>query len=295
MNNKFVRLPNGDMIELYEENISNSYCVFKFVNKDFNEIRKFFGTEIIDYVDILDKYKNFMKSYNIYAKVSECIHQNILIDQPKTVVVTEAYTETIPAVVDEKTGDIITEEQVIEHPAVMDTVTKQVSAEMIKVVFEKPKAEDEINNIKKIVGIVNTNSMNLDEYKEYYIKQSNIKLSEYLAEHPLVSTCHGSKEGIYNITKDKQDLMTSNYITYTVKKKNVDPDTVLTWNESGEECEVWEESEFLQLIVEIEAVVKPLVSQQQSIEKQILSATDFNSVKNISLDYSIADIRNTSE
>ena len=294
MNNKFVRLPNGDILDIYEENISNAYCVFKFVNKDFNEIRKFFGTEIIDYVDILDKDKNLMKSYNIYAKVAECIHQNVLIDQPETIVVTEAYTETIPAVIDETTGDVITEEQVIEHPAVMGTVTKQVSAEMIKVVFEKPKAEDEINNIKKVVGIVNTNSMNLDEYKEYYIKQSNIKLSEYLAEHPLVSTCHGNKEGTYNITKDKQDLMTSNYITYTVKK-NADPDTVLTWNESGEECEVWEESEYLQLIVEIEAVVKPLVSHQQSIEKQILSATDFTSVKDISLDYSVADIRNASK
>lgn len=294
MNNKFVRLPNGDMIDLYEENISNAYCVFKFVNKDFNEIRKFFGTEIIDYVDILDKDKNLMKSYNIYAKVAECIHQNVLIDQPETIVVTEAYTEAIPAVIDETTGDVITEEQVVEHPAVMGTATKQVSAEMIKVVFEKPKAEDEINNIKKVVGIVNTNSMNLDEYKEYYIKQSNVKLSEYLAEHPLISSCHGNKEGTYNITKDKQDLMTSNYITYTVKK-NADPDTVLTWNESGEECEVWEESEYLQLIVEIEAVVKPLVSHQQSIEKQILSATDFTSVKDISLDYSVADIRNVSK
>lgn len=135
--------------------------------------------------------------------------------------------------------------------------------------------------------------MNLDEFKRYYIDLSNKNLKEYLADNPLISTCHNNVSGTYNITKDKQDLMTSNYLTYTIKK-TLDSNAVLTWNESGEECEVWTEEEYLQLIVEIEAIVKPLVSYQQSIEKQIISANDLESIKSISLDYSVADIRNSS-
>lgn len=291
---KYLRLPNGKLIDYYNESINDAMCIIEFINKDYKTIKEFFGTDIINYIDILDEDKNIVRTYDIYAIMRECVFESTTIQEIGTKIIKEAYTEIVPEVIDEATNTVIELEKTIEHEAETEETVVEIPVDLIKVKLRKPRVEDEVNNIKKVVGIVNPNNMTLDEYKDYYISLSNDKLADYLLKHPLVSTCHGNKEGIYNITKAKQDLMTSNYITYTVKK-GIDPDAILTWNESGEECETWTEEEYLQLVIEIEAVVKPLVAHQQSLEKQITSSLDIESVKAISLDYSVADIRNSGE
>lgn len=287
---KFIRLPNGNLMECYDCIVNTTTCVIKFVNEEVKTVKDFFGTEIINYIDILNENEKLIKSYDIYAKRQECICEDTTIKESGYRVVKEAYTETVPAVTDEE-GNILEEEYTIEHPEEIETIYKDVPVEMITVVMSKPTSKEEIDNIKEVVGIVNVNNMTLDEFKAYYINLSNTKLAAYLAEHPLISSCHNNTPGTYTITKDKQDLMTSNYITYTIKK-SIDSNAILTWNESGEECEVWTETEYLQLILEIEAIVKPLVSKQQSLEKEIVNANSMEAVKAIELDYSVADIRN---
>lgn len=160
-------------------------------------------------------------------------------------------------------------------------------APSLRVIFKKTELEEKVAQIdKKVNAVVNEEAMTLEEYKEYKIGKTKEALNAFLAENPITSTAHAGVEGVYSITKEKQNLMTSNYLTYTIKKQISPKLAVLTWNETGKECEVWEEHEFIQLIMEIEARVKPLVSYQQSIEAQIREATDKIAASEIVCDYS---------
>ena len=100
----------------------------------------------------------------------------------------------------------------------------------------------------------------------------------------MVSSCHGNKECAYSVTQEKQSLMMSQYMAYQIEKQ-VNPNTVLTWNESGEECEVWTEEEFLQLVLEVKHYVYPIISYQQSIEKEISSCQSIKELDAIIIDY----------
>ena len=114
-------------------------------------------------------------------------------------------------------------------------------------------------------------------------------LEQYLASHPLISTCHSDTEAQYNVTTEKQNLMTSHYATYTIEK-NLGLNPVLKWNSTGEECEEWTEEEFIQLILEIKAYVEPLVSLQQSYEVQIRSCTTQEELDAINIVYDVYGI-----
>lgn len=120
--------------------------------------------------------------------------------------------------------------------------------------------------------------------KKKKIELSKSKLAEFLELNPIVSTAHGGVEGTYSVTEEKQQLMALNYTTYQIKKVS-GMDAVLTWNETGKECEVWEEAEYVQLVIEIEAYVKPMVSAQQSFEKHIQEATTLKEVDEIEIIY----------
>lgn len=122
--------------------------------------------------------------------------------------------------------------------------------------------------------------------KTILISQSKYILEDFLSSNPLVSSCHNGKEGKYTVTSEKQSLMANNYLTYTVAKK-FDSSAKLTWNETGKECEEWTEEEFLQLILEASAYVKPLVSKQQKYEVLINACTTQAELDSIVIDYSI--------
>lgn len=160
------------------------------------------------------------------------------------------------------------------------------SIDVIKVLLRKASIEKKVAELdEKVNGVVDETTMGLDEYKEHKIAQTKTLLNEYLEANPITSTAHGGTEGTYSITKEKQDLMTSNYITYTIKKTVAPDSAVLTWNETGKECEEWEEAEFIQLVMEIEGRVKPLVSYQQTIEAQIREASDKSAIAAIVCDF----------
>lgn len=136
----------------------------------------------------------------------------------------------------------------------------------------------------KINPTVNEDAMSLDEYKIYRITKSKSDLEDYIAEHTLKSSAHGGIEATYTVTKEKQDWMVQQYLTYQLEKQT-DPNAVLTWNESGEICEEWTEAEFAQLLLETKAFIYPLRAYQQSIEKEIMACTDKVSVAAITFDY----------
>lgn len=123
-----------------------------------------------------------------------------------------------------------------------------------------------------------------EQSKVLKVGESKMLLESFLEANPLKSTCHNGVEGIYTITSEKQTLMSNNYLTYMIAKQT-GIETELTWNESGKECEPWTETEFLQLVMEVQAYVKPLVSLQQKYEVAIMACETQEELDAIVLGY----------
>ncbi len=130
---------------------------------------------------------------------------------------------------------------------------------------------------------------NLKTSKENKILESKKMLEQYLSENPILSYSHNSTPAFYSVTQEKQMLMMSQYTTYKIEK-NLNSNAILTWNETGKECEEWTEEEFLQLILEIKQYVYPLVSYQQSIEMHIKNCTTQEEVSAVNIDFKHSSI-----
>ena len=60
----------------------------------------------------------------------------------------------------------------------------------------------------------------------------------------------------------------------------------ISWNATGEECTYdWTKDELVQLAIEIEAFVKPLISQQQSMESQINACETVDDVIDVNITF----------
>ncbi len=154
------------------------------------------------------------------------------------------------------------------------------------------RAANIIAQIENISRQLNTNinyeTISLDDYKKYKINQSKEALADYLESHPLLSSVHNNTVAYYSVTKEKQDLMMQQYLSYQIAKSVDQENATLTYNATGEVCEPWSEAEFLQLIIEVKSYVYPLVSYQQTVEKKIMECETKDEVSNITIDYASA-------
>ena len=125
----------------------------------------------------------------------------------------------------------------------------------------------------------------LESNKSAKIIESKTLLASFLEEHPLTSNCHGGIDAQYSVTAEKQSLMANKYLTYTIAKESGVENPVLTWNATGQECEVWTEEEFVTLVLQISDYVKPFVSLQQSYEVQIRNCETQEELDNIVIIY----------
>lgn len=124
----------------------------------------------------------------------------------------------------------------------------------------------------------------LEMLKEEKIKFSKAKLASYLQENPLYSNVHNNIYDYYTVTEEKQNLLTSEFMSYQALK-SVGVETNLTWNAQGKPCETWTEQEGIQLIGEIRAYVKPLIEYQQKKEILIQNAKTREEIENIIINY----------
>lgn len=119
---------------------------------------------------------------------------------------------------------------------------------------------------------IDTDNCTIEQLKNYLISKSKENLEAYLAAHPITSKCHAGEEKKYSITKDKQALLTQ-MILITQVATNAGQEYHPSWNAQGEPCTYdWTLQELQQLAFEIEAIVRPLISHQQTMEFQINTA-----------------------
>lgn len=152
------------------------------------------------------------------------------------------------------------------------------------------------------------NASTLGEIKDIMILKSKANLAQYLEDNPLFSKCKYADGRYYNITKEKQDQLTSTLASYMsdilpqlvigmstaqVAIKSVEeflltldnlPQTI-TWNDMGGICEVYSYKELYTLKCEIMARVKPLVSIQQTMEVAIQNTETIQDVLKISVEF----------
>lgn len=297
---KFLKLPDGRKLEFIEYIKTNS-VIIKLFNTDLSVINDFFGVQYIPYLYIVDDNDVVTETMILNMKMTNATFEYGSYTSYSYTILNEAYYTEDP-VINQETGAQITDEHgnpiIITnfHPAEIKKNEEVKTGTIATVYLEKAKIIEQLDSINTTLGInQNVENMSLDDFKIYRVKESKNILEEYLLKNPLISSCHNQTEGVYSITLEKQNLMLLNYTTYQLLK-NTDPDNaILTWNETGKECEPWAENEFIQLIFEVQNVIKPLVSAQQVIESEILSCGSFNDVLLVDIDYASYDIRNIEE
>lgn len=148
--------------------------------------------------------------------------------------------------------------------------------------------QKQIDDLKPVDVVVS--ELPLEEAKAYQIKESKKNLAMYLADHPITSSVHGGVAKQYSITSEKQQYLAQMIMMAQAAVQNTAEGETSTfqpsWNASGEECTYdWTLEELWTLSMEIEAVVRPLVSRQQSMESAITKAQTVDEVLAVSITF----------
>ena len=152
-----------------------------------------------------------------------------------------------------------------------------------------PQLQDRIQEMEdqlvELTAAPDPTQMDLDELKEYRTAQSKANLEAYLAANPVTSSCHG-EPAQYACTLEKQSLL-NNAIAMAEIHASVGDDTYkISWNATGEECTYdWTKEQLVQLAIEIETFVKPLISQQQAMESMIKAADTKEGVNEVNINF----------
>lgn len=129
------------------------------------------------------------------------------------------------------------------------------------------------------------NNRILNNLKESMISQSKENLEKYISAHTVTSSCHGGVEAKYSITSEKQQHLASMIMTTQMTQQAGIPYQP-SWNAAGQPCTYdWTLEELTQLAMEIEAVVRPLVSKQQEIEVAINACTTIEEVMAVDITF----------
>lgn len=139
--------------------------------------------------------------------------------------------------------------------------------------------------VSDLEPVTDYTKLSLDEAKKFRIEESKTALATYLNDHPITSTCHGGESGQYSITSEKQSFLQAMIaIVILAEEKGIEYHA--SWNKVGESCTYdWTLSELQQLAIEIEATVRPLVSHQQALEKEILAVKSMTALQAIDIAY----------
>ena len=125
-----------------------------------------------------------------------------------------------------------------------------------------------------------------EERKKSRILQSKQNLADYLATHTVTSTCHGDAAE-YSITSEKQAYLSSMIVTAQMAQAS-GIDYQPSWNATGQVCTYdWTLEQLQQLAFEIESVVRPLVSKQQTMEASINNCASIEELNEIDISFEV--------
>ena len=117
---------------------------------------------------------------------------------------------------------------------------------------------------------------------------SKNNLAQDLKDNPLFSTVKYEEGRYYNVTMEKQQLLTSTLLSYQLD--NIfGTESNLKWNDTKNVCEPYSFEQLGRLSKEIKLYVEPLVEKQQQMEVKIRNCKTEEEVFNIKLDFEGVD------
>lgn len=121
----------------------------------------------------------------------------------------------------------------------------------------------------------------VETYKTFKILQSKYNLAKYTEMNTVTSKAHKGVEAEYSISEEKQQRLMA-----MVMMATMNPEYQPSWNASGEECSYdWTLDELQALAADIEVVIRPLVSKQQSAESLIRAAKTIEEIDVVDVSY----------
>ena len=121
----------------------------------------------------------------------------------------------------------------------------------------------------------------VETYKTYKILQSKYNLAKYTEMNTVTSKAHKGVEAKYSISEEKQQRLMA-----MVMMATMNPEYQPSWNAAGEECSYdWTLDELQALAADIEVVIRPLVSKQQSAESLIRAAKTIEEIDVVDVSY----------
>jgi hypothetical protein len=241
----YIQLKNGVKYELIPNGISNN------VKTNTRTIKFISDDNYTSIFDIISDYENYSTIY--------ILDSNELIEKTYTDIF--AFKSlTLEKDVEVETG--ISKDVFIAVYGI-DELNRNISDLKAKLT----EIDKQVNPYSEI------DNMSIEELREYKIYLSRLLLEEHIEGNPILSSCHKEIEKYYSINKDKQVFLSQMIaIVQMAIANNIEYQP--SWNATGEECTYdWTIEELTQLAFEIELVVRPLISKQQSYEHLIKNMT----------------------
>ena len=137
---------------------------------------------------------------------------------------------------------------------------------------------------KKVNQVVDINTLNLDEYKNYLQEKNKAALAEFLADQ---SVEFNGKP--YGVSEEDQNEMALNFMQYQALT-TAGQQVTLEWHSKKSACETFTTEEFVQLTAMIKAFVYPYFQQMNVIKQQIFSSTSREELDKIEIKYEVIPV-----
>lgn len=277
----YLRLPNGNIKKFYSISLL-SQCIIKFTNTTIDEVKSFLGSNTIDYIDVLDEDKNLLRTITFNMKRKSLSTETTNVSIPEKRIVQEAYTEE-RQVTDPDTGEVSIIK--IPHETIYETINVISTAEVITATLATPSLEDDIKDIKNSIGIVNTNNMTLDEFKDYYKEQIGKQCTAAIENGIDVETSLGKKHFSYTIEDQsniKDLVITASITDFTLP---------LPYHADGEACTTYEPKDIMSIYMALSSNKTYHTTYCNILNLMISEASDMKSIKAITYGMDITDER----
>lgn len=279
MDNKKLRLPNGNTIDIFDYYFDETSS-FSFIDANLSDVISFFGNDIIDYIDIVNEYGDVVASHRLNAKYKTATIEDRDIVTIGKRLVKKAYTELIEY--EDEDGNVVNTEEVY-HPEVIEDVENIMRKTVITVFLSKPSISEEIEMIKNTIGIANPNNMSLEEFKIYKKDVIGKQCEEIINSGVDVEINGDMKHFSYEFRDqlDFHDLMFCAILG--------DFSLMLPWHSDGNLCDVYSSIDILRIYTELTTNKMYYTTYCNILNDMINKAEDMESVKAITFGMDVSN------
>lgn len=296
----------GNKLENMQQLLANQSTDIANINENVNSLNKTVGSVQIDAGEAVNAANRAVQAVTEFANVANSAHEaaasarqaaldaetKVIANTDEFRAVKEASSDSAKSAADLADAYATTTEKIKgfkESVKSAEQTAEDCKTDLneVKTTQESQNSELESlsNRIDNLEPITDYTTLPMEQAKAFRVKESAEALAEFLAANPITSTVHDEEGAKYSITKEKQDRLAA-MIAMTQMAASSGIEYQPSWNAAGEVCTYdWTLEQLSTLAFEIEATVRPLVSHQQTLEKQILAAKTIEELQAVVISY----------